>query len=283
MNEVFADLRPRGAVETTGGLELATTTAPDTTTAERVTLDPASPFWGEHRSRYHFAGPIVAGRTVLDVACGTGFGAPILLGAGADRVLGMDRAWEALEQARGALGPPHRLGRVDGRRLPFRSASVGAVTSFETLEHIPRHEAFVAETRRVLEDSGVLVLSTPNALTTRPVDGKPRNPYHVHEFVPDELRELLGAHFGRVELLGQRPHPRFRPCPYWEPPEALPRGFGGRLRVLRWKVQCRLSRPVKEGLSRWIDGRGFYPGEHDFVFEADGLELAHVLVAVCRP
>jgi SAM-dependent methyltransferase len=251
--------------------------------SERLTLVPSSPWWGEHRSRYHFAGRFMAGRTVLDIACGTGFGGPILSAAGAARVVGMDLSWDGLEEAARSGCALRDLCRADGVRLPLRDGSFEAVTSFETLEHVARSEAFVAELRRVLEPSGILVLSTPNALVTQPVDGKPRNPFHVREFTPDELRGLLGRHFGRVELLGQRPHPRFRPCPYWEPRAALPRGLGGRLRVWRWKAQCRLPAPLREGLSRRIDRRGFYPGEADFTFAREGLELAHVLVAVCYP
>jgi len=255
-----------------------------TAAAERASLEPTSPMWGEHRSRYHFANNYVAGRTVLDIACGTGFGGPILLRQGkAARVIGMDMSWDGLMQARRELVPGYHLCRADGTRLPLPDGALDAITSFETLEHIPRYEDFVAELRRVLSPGGVLILPTPNALYTRPVDGVPRNPFHVREFTPGELRALLGEHFGQVELLGQRTHPRYRICPFWELPESLPRDLKGRLQVVTWKVQNRLPYAVKDGLSRMVRGRAFYPGEHDFIFSPEEVETGYVLVAVCRP
>ena len=254
-----------------------------TTPVERVTLVPCSPWRGEHRSRYHFAARFVAGRSVLDVACGTGFGGPILLRAGARRVLGLDLSWDGLEEAALSRTPGYDLGRADATRLPLPDGSFGAVTSFETLEHIPQYETFLRELRRVLGSDGVLVVTTPNALHTKPVEGVPRNPFHVREFTPSELRTLLGAHFRQVEILGQRPHPRYRPCPYWESPEVMPRDTRTKLRVLWWKVQCRMPNSLREGLSRLLSGRDFYPGESDFVFTPDAAETGHVLVGVCRP
>src|SRR5688572_19675174 len=87
------------------------------TPAERVSLVPASPYWGDHRSRYHFAGSYLRGRTVLDIACGTGFGGPILLRTGAARVVGMDLEWEGLAEARREIVPRYFLCRADGTRL----------------------------------------------------------------------------------------------------------------------------------------------------------------------
>jgi SAM-dependent methyltransferase len=251
--------------------------------AERVSLVPTSPWWGEHRSRYHFAGSIVAGRTVLDVACGTGFGGLILLKAGAEWVLGTDLSREGLDVARKAVMPRYHLFQADGTRLPLRDSCVGAITSFETLEHVPQYHQFIAELRRVLRPDGVLILSTPNALHTRPVDGKPRNPFHAREFTPGELHGLLDRPFGRVQLLGQRTHPRYRVSPYWELRERLPRDLAGRLRVLGWKAQARLPYALKNTASQVLHGHSFYPGEHDFVFTPEAVETGHVLVAICQP
>jgi SAM-dependent methyltransferase len=253
-----------------------------TDAGEFLPVDPSSPWWGEHRSRYHFGARLTAGRRVLDVACGSGFGGPILLVAGARSVLGIDSSAEAIAAARRYARPGYDFAVADGTALPLDAASVEAITSFETIEHIDAHEAFVAELRRVLTPDGVLVLSTPNALHSLPVNGTPRNPFHVREFSPAELRALLGRHFSDVELLGQRPHPRYRPSPYWERPELLPSGVTGRAQVLSWKLAARIPRRLRDSLWARAFGRDFLPGEHDFVFEPDA-SAGHVLVAVCRP
>lgn len=250
---------------------------------ERATLLPDSPLWGEHRSRYHFAAKFVSGKTVLDIACGTGFGMKILADAGAKYILATDMSEDALQISREVLSAGSDLLRSDGTRLPFEDASIDAVTSFETVEHVPNYEDFVAELRRVLKNDGVLVMSTPNALYTKPVNGKPCNPFHVYEFTPEEFRELLQKHFGTVELFGQRVTAERRICPFWELPEMLPTDFKSRVLIALWKMQVRLPANLRENLSRTLRGTSFFPGENDFVFSPAELKSGYVQVAVCRP
>lgn len=237
--------------------------------------DRSSPEWGAHRSRYHFAAPMAAGKVVVDVASGTGYGAEILRAHGAAGVLGFDLSWDGLLASRKAKG---LFCSGDGTRLPLRDGSIEFITSFETLEHIARYEDFVRELARILAPAGTLVLSTPNALVTKPVHGKPNNPFHIKEFLPDELRELLSRHFGELTLLAQRPHPRSRPCPYWEHEPSRP-GWS-----VAWKIASRLPASLRDRLWRTIRGVSFYPQEHDWVFvsEQDDLRCAQHLVAVCR-
>ncbi len=252
-------------------------------THERINVPVGSPWWAEHRSRYHFARELCRGKLVLDVACGTGFGATVLLEGGAAAVLGIDMSIEALSEARRAAGNRWGVCQADAIKLPLPDRAVPLVTSFETIEHLHQPERFVLELRRVLDSDGTLVLSTPNALYTKPVNGKPANPFHIREFTPKELRGLLAHGFRDVRLLGQTPGPRYAVCPYWQLPEHLPKDVRGRLRVASWKVQNRLPEKVREGMSQLVHQRSFYPGEHDFVFTEQATETGHVLVAVCRP
>ncbi len=254
-----------------------------TVAEERLGMDPASPFWGDHCSRYHFAASFCRDQVVLDIACGTGFGGAILARAGARAVLGVDMSAEALVQARHGSAVNTGWARADGRQLPVRDGALGLITSFETIEHLHEPERFLGELRRVLRTDGLLVLSTPNALYTKPVAGKPANPFHVKEFSPEELHDLLRPHFKNVQLLGQAPDRRYDTCPYWILPEHLPMGFGARLETLAWKVEARLPHRVSERLSRIIHRRELYPGEHDFVFSEGTVRTGHVLVALCRP
>jgi SAM-dependent methyltransferase len=250
---------------------------------ERLDLTPESPWWGEHRSRYRFAARWVVGARVLDIACGTGFGGHILLEESASQVTGIDIEVAPLVAAKATLHEGQVLVQADGVALPFEAGTFDTIVSFETLEHVADGVTLVKELRRVLRPQGTLVLSTPNALHTRPVDGLPRNPFHVKEYLPSELLELLSGAFGNVSLLGQRTHPRFPVSPFWELPENLPKDAVGRFRVVSWKVQNRLPFRIKDALARRLHDRGFFPGERDFIFEPEGIEKAHVLVAVCCP
>jgi len=248
---------------------------------ERV-AESDSPFWAEHRSRYLFAARYTEGRTVLDIACGAGYGCLLLKQKGALAVVGIDLSWQAMVDAAPTLGAGIRLIQANGTALPLASASVDVITSFETLEHIHEYSAFVRELRRVLRPDGLLVLSTPNALISKPVNGVPKNPFHVREFTPDELIGVLQKHFAGIELCGQRVSEDFRPCPYWETEEVLPKTWGGRVQVGIWKVLSRLPLKLRDSLSHYIFGHDFFPGENDFVFKPEFTQTGHALVAVCR-
>ncbi len=249
---------------------------------ERIDLEPSSPWWAEHRARYHWAAPFVRDLDVLDVACGSGLGAPVLVDAGARRVLGLELSMEALQVASRVRSRRFLPSQADGTRIPARDGTFPVITSFETVEHIPDDRAFVAELARVLRPDGVLLLSTPNAVHTKPVDGVPANPFHVREYEPEALEALLSTAFGDVQLLAQRPTARHRPCPYWESPEAQEPGLRSRLVAASWKLHGRLPAAVRDRSWSLLHGRTYFPGEHDFEFTAGGVRSGHVLVAQCR-
>lgn len=239
-----------------------------------------SPWWGVHASRYDFARPYVADRRVLDIACGTGYGMAILR-AGARGVIGVDADLDAVRVARKAEGGPALVG--DGTRLPFADAAFDAVTSFETLEHLDERDRFLGELRRVLKPQGVCVLSTPNANYTEPIDGRPRNPFHVHEYTPEELGDALHRQFARVEMLGQELDARFAISPFWDDQQKLPRSAGVPLRLFLWRVLNKLPHALGDPIARVVLGQPLVPGERDYRFSPSNIANAPVLVAVCRP
>lgn len=251
------------------------------TILERV--DPKSPWWPEHRSRYHFASTFAEGRSVLDIACGTTYGTNLLVDAGATTVTGVDNSPEALRDgaARDRKGISLLLG--NGTDIPLRDGAVSLALSFETVEHIPDDHRFVHELRRVVSSGGRLILSTPNAMHTRARRGKGSavNPFHVREYLPEELQALLEKDFRSVQLLGQRPTPQFRPCPYWEAPSVFGNDRLGRLHIALWKAHARLPGWARERLAQLMGRPSFMPGEHDFVFDEREVDSGHVLVALC--
>lgn len=116
------------------------------------------------RSRYGFAAPLVAGRDVLDLGCGTGAGARLLLAAGAARLTGVERDPSRLEQAR--RRDPRGAGdswlELDpAGPLPIPDQSVDVVTAFEVLGRADDPAALVAELGRVLRPDGVAFVARP--------------------------------------------------------------------------------------------------------------------------
>ena len=245
---------------------------------ERLPVRETSPWWGEHRSRYRYAQRFVSGKSVLDIACGTGFGTEMLARMGASYVTGCDAFPSAVQEARREFGSKV-IGFVaaDGTRLPFADARFDAVVSFETLEHIARGEEFIREVRRVLRPGGTLLLSTPHVAITSQY---PRNPFHVHEYTASELSELLGRYFRRVEIRGQVLGPKYRVAPFLPGRDRARSGFD-HVRLVVWKLMNRLPFRVKESLSRALLGRHFYPAEEDYRFQLE-LEEAPVLLATCQ-
>ena len=256
---------------------------PTAPVAERLGLDPTSELWGEHRSRYRFAAVPAIGRRVLDAACGSGFGCQMLRAAGAAAVLGVDLDEAALRGARQAFGAPGlAFARASLDRLPFRSHSLDVIVSFETIEHVADAAAVVAEFARCLAPDGTLILSTPNRLFRPTPDGRPANPFHVREFSPRELTDLLSPLF-EVRLFGQRVRPTYRAVPFLLRPEDRGLRSWRAISLLPWKLANRLPFAVKNRLSWLLAGQAFYPTEFDYTFEPDEVEAAHDVVAVATP
>lgn len=174
-------------------------------TGERFVPGTAGEIWYEHWHRYHFVAPLAAGRAVLDVACGEGYGSA-LLARRAARVVGADIAPGAIAHARARYAGQANLEfcEADCAALPFGDASFDVVVSLETIEHIARQEAFLDEVRRVLRADGLAVLSCPNKAEY--TDARDHvNEFHVRELYRAEFAALLAARFPHVAWYGQRP------------------------------------------------------------------------------
>jgi SAM-dependent methyltransferase len=158
----------------------------------------------EHFHRYLWAQPLVAGRRVLDLACGEGFGAALLADA-AGSVTGVDVDERAVEHARHNYEAANLEFRVASATdlSDFADGAFDAVVAFEMIEHVAEQEQVLAEVARVLAPAGLLVVSTPerDAYST---DRDYVNPYHARELSRDELTALLRRHFGSVALFTQR-------------------------------------------------------------------------------
>jgi SAM-dependent methyltransferase len=138
----------------------------------------------EHIARYQWAAKRVRHGRVLDVACGTGYGAVLLRDGGARWVASLEYSLDALRFGRNRYGL--EAIRADAHHLPFGANTFDIVACFETIEHLAGPDSFLLEVRRVLRHSGTLLISTPNARRT---NGD--NPHHVREYTLHELTVLV--------------------------------------------------------------------------------------------
>ena len=136
-------------------------------TAERVSRDISDNYvFQRSQLAYHEAARRISG-DVLEIGTGTGYGVEIV--------------------APQAVVPP----------LDLPSGSFDFVISFQVIEHIKHDMELVREVHRVLRPGGKFILTTPNIRMSLT-----RNPWHVREYNPDQLRNLLGSAFASVEALG---------------------------------------------------------------------------------
>jgi len=145
-----------------------------------------------------------AGHSVLDVACGEGYGADLLADV-AGQVTGVDISHEAITHAENQYRDKNNLTFMQGscEKLPLPDDSIDVAVSFETIEHLEAQERFVKELRRVLKPGGLLLMSSPNKrLYTDACDY--HNEFHVREMYRDEFEQLLQADFPHIHWLGQK-------------------------------------------------------------------------------
>jgi SAM-dependent methyltransferase len=171
-------------------------------TGERTLPDvPEENYWfRRHLAVYQWIAPRVGGMSVIDMACGEGYGADVLA-ARAARVVGVDANPEAHEHA-----------RLRYRRANLRFArdlvstfreSADAVVFLQTIEHVQEPGEVLAHFRSLVGEAGMVFVSTPNVLTLAPKGAsRSGNPWHVHEYRGEEFERLCRSSFASVEMYG---------------------------------------------------------------------------------
>ncbi len=188
MGELFRQIQPEALLPWTG---------------ERMVTGLTGAIEAEHYHRYFLARELCRGKDVLDVASGEGYGSAFLAQT-ARSVVGVELDPASVEHAAHEYRSANlRYSVGEATKLPLDDRSVDAVVSFETIEHLSDHAAFLAEVKRVLRPGGFLIISTPD-MNVYSAPGTDANPYHVRELTESEFREVLGRAFHKVSLVRQR-------------------------------------------------------------------------------
>ena len=157
-----------------------------------------------HTAGYREVRARMAGGRFLDVGCGLGDESVGFAGAEREhlRLHNAPATAPRAVRAHGAAGM--RAICSDGSLLALRGDTFDNVCSSHLIEHFTEPEHHVEEVARVLSPEGTAFFITPN----EPADFE--NPYHVYLFGPDELRDMLGRHFRKVEVHGLDATPRVK-------------------------------------------------------------------------
>lgn len=152
-------------------------------------------------ANYTWASSLASDKTVLDCACGSGYGSAILA-ARARTVVGADVDPRMVEHARQTYADAGvRFEQFSITEIPYPDGYFDLVVSFDTIEHVRDDHRVLLELKRVTRADGAIVLSTP--LANYPKEqGEPDlwDATHVREYSAYEWLHLLGQYFEAAEF-----------------------------------------------------------------------------------
>ena len=151
-------------------------------------------------TRYRFAADFCENKTVLEVACGPGFGLGYLTEASAS-VVGGDFTENLIRVAREHNDRRVPLLLLDAQALPFRESSFDLLLLYEAIYYLARPERFLEECRRLLREGGRLIVCTANREL---VDFNP-SPFSTRYLAASELCNLLRRHGFDTDAYGAFP------------------------------------------------------------------------------
>lgn len=172
----------------------------------------------EHFERYKFAATYAAGKRILDIACGVGYGSNILSEMGASIIIGCDIIEDNIEYCVKRYQSDSLKFKVKDVTKPLLKEEFDLIVCFETIEHIDDFKTALTNLYDSLKEDGRLIISSPNRKITNPYLGPNERAgvYHIREFTIDEFKvHLLESGFINIEVYGQRQQ-RFFDNPFIE-------------------------------------------------------------------
>ena len=148
--------------------------------------------------RYRFCNTYIKNKIVLDIPCGVGWGTSLLKGY--KSIIGMDVSIEAIQYANAHYGKEKRTFLAgDMQAIASDDDSFDIIICLEGFEHVTKEigEKFITESKRVLKQNGLLIMTCP---VLNEFANSTGNPYHLNEYPEQELIELLNKNFRIIKL-----------------------------------------------------------------------------------
>lgn len=147
-------------------------------------------------ARYQVLLDQIESGSVLDVGAGDGY-LSAQLAKTCEQVIALEyeSAGATLAKSMLSASPNVAVLRGDTFQLPLADACLDQVVMADVIEHLDNAALAVKEVARVLKPGGRFLLTTPMWRPDRVWDR-----YHVKEYRPEELHELLGEEFGTLSF-----------------------------------------------------------------------------------
>lgn len=153
----------------------------------------------EHLLRYEWVKEFIKDKTVLDIACGAGFGSHKMAEEGnAAKVTGWDIDEKTITYAVIKNKHPNLLFQIKDAETFDCNSEFEIIVSFETIEHLNRPEDFLKNINRALVADGLFFVSTP--ISSMPENRKPDNKYHVTEWGFSRFRNMVSQYLTVEEV-----------------------------------------------------------------------------------
>ena len=154
-------------------------------------------------ARYKFAARLLEKNAdVLDAGCGLGLGS-VFLSKFSQHVTGIDFDQEMIQRNRNQYSdiPNLSFDFLDLTATPSDLKKFNTVVSLDVIEHFEEEKIplVVNSLHKLTADNGFAIIGTPN-IASQPYASTRRKESHLHEFEPDEFKNLLKSYFKNVFL-----------------------------------------------------------------------------------
>jgi len=139
---------------------------------------------------------------VLDYGCGGGYGAEYLSRFTEEEVVGYDIDKNTICKAKDFFKNSGNLKFID---ILDETDKFDVIVSFQVIEHLTEKNRtdYMKKISNLLNKDGVFFLSTVNKNISSYELKKPVMPFHIKEYYPKELQNILEGYFSSVSCYGQ--------------------------------------------------------------------------------
>jgi 2-polyprenyl-3-methyl-5-hydroxy-6-metoxy-1,4-benzoquinol methylase len=248
-------------------------------TSEKITSD--NPIHQRLFKAYVVAKKYVVG-DVLEVGCGEGRGVSLLMDR-ARTFTAIDKIQPLIED----LQKQYPSGTFRSMNIPpfdgLADNTYDAVFSFQVIEHIENDHLYLKEIHRVMKPGAVALVTTPNRKMSLS-----RNPWHIREYLPQELTALAKKIFSNVEMKGITGNEKVMTY-YEENRRSVQKLMKWDVLDLQHKLPASLLKIPYEILNRWnrnklqdTDNKLVKEITHEDYIEVDDATNALDLLLICR-